>query len=96
VHNRLEGIQAPAAAKVEPSSNHCSDSGVSIGPCLAACARPLAAWCGDSLEELRLGGNRLVSLEALRGCHRLRVVDVGRNMLTSLQVTSLVIGEQGG
>lgn len=46
----------------------------------------LAAWCGASLEELRLSGNKLVALDDLRGCTRLRVLDVGRNKLDNLLV----------
>jgi hypothetical protein len=46
----------------------------------------LARWCGSSLCELRLAGNRLEGLAGLSGCCMLQVVDVRRNRLTSLKV----------
>jgi hypothetical protein len=48
--------------------------------------RALVEWCGGALRELRLRGNALASLAGLAGCSNLRVVDVGRNRLTGLEV----------
>jgi hypothetical protein len=55
-------------------------------PCIGGGGGGVAAWWGPGLEELRLAGNRLTSLRELEGCARLRVLDVGRNRLTSLEV----------
>ena len=81
-----------------PSGHHANGErpalGDRAGPTSAAAdhetAGPLAAlaaWCGRSLEELCLAGNKLACLVPLRGCFLLRTVDVGRNCLTSLQVS---------
>ena len=75
--NQIESIGGgalPPSGAAEPSCGGGTDGA----------GGALARWCGASLEDLRLAGNRLASLAGAEGCARLRRVDVGHNRLADL------------
>ncbi|GBF87402.1 hypothetical protein Rsub_00113 [Raphidocelis subcapitata] len=85
VDNNIHGIEGPVKNGPDGAEGRGDEPHAAAAAGAEQQGGSLAAWCGRSLCELRLAGNKLAGLSGLAGCCVLRVVDVRRNRLTNLQ-----------